>query len=217
MKLSEILTEATIFDENELKSTKWESPEELRKWLKSAGFKKLGSGVFSDAWAKPNHKRVVKISLKTDPCWVKYAKWVLKQTANKYLPKIPWIKLYKDKDGTEFFVTIIEKLESYSTANIKKIDDPVVVSALFVNGEFKKPEHAVLSNLLMKKFDIKDLRAARKVVKQNASHKFVKTLNRISTMVSVGQCDHDLHSGNLMYRPSTNSIVIIDPLAGYYD
>ena len=152
MKLHEFaqINEASIFDEHALINTKWTSIEQLRKWLRKHGFKQLNSGVYAEVYAKPNHKRVVKISKHQDVCWIKFATWALKQSSNKYLPNIPWIHFYQDENsGKKFFVTIIERLNRCSPQQIKKIEDPVIAAAIWnhVDMYSRSSRHALDNRL----------------------------------------------------------------------
>lgn len=213
--LKELLQEASIFDEKELLNTKWTSPQELQQWLKSHGFKKLGSGVFSAVYGKPEHSRVVKISKRGDECWLKFAKWLMAQTKNPYLPHVPWIKEYqgirKGKPET-FFVTIIEKLEPFTTESIKQIKDPVVVAMLLLKGDFWAAEKKVLQRRL-EELGYDTPQEQKELLMDNNNHLFVNSL-RMVTKRGGKSCIGDLHSGNIMFRPSDKAVVITDPLAG---
>lgn len=215
MKLNDIITEASIFDEKELLNTKWTSPQELQKWLSANGFKKLGSGVFSAVYGKPDHNRVVKISKRGDECWLKFANWLMAQTKNPYLPHVPWLKQYKGtRNGkTEtFFVTIIEKLDPFTTDVIKNIKDPVVIAALLLKGDFWANEKKVLQKRLVE-LGYETPKEQKELLMDNNNHKFINSLRMVSKRGGKS-CFGDLHSGNIMFRPSNNSVVITDPLAG---
>lgn len=216
MKLVELsqLTEATIFDENQLKRTQWESPRKVRSWLKSQEFKHLGGGAYAAAYGKKGHKRIVKISMKQDNCWLKFAKWTLTQTNNKYLPNISWVREYSGtRKGKQeiFFITLMERLDPYSTKIIKQIDDPVVLAAILLEGDLYAPERKVLRNALNINFHFDTDKELKELLLDNHNHKFLKTIQTVKKVG--GKCEQDLHTGNFMYRPKTNTIVITDPVA----
>ena len=219
MKLHEIIQEATIFDERTLLNTPWKSPKQLRTWLERNGFHELGEGAYAEVWGKPSHRRIVKISTDQDKCWIKFAKWAMNQTANPYVPNIPWVKYY---EGTleysdrprKFFVTIIERLHPFDDdmdAIVGRINDPVVLAALLKHGEgwMMSEEDALVSRLKQLRVGTSESTINR-ILRNNQNHKFVKTLKAIKRMS--GRCFGDLHSGNVMARDD-GTIVITDPLA----
>ncbi len=231
MKLSEILTEATIFDENVLKNTAWKNPKELAVWLKQNGFKRLGQGAFASAYAKSGSNRIVKISTAEDNCWISFATWALKQTKNPYLPNIPWFKTYqsKGKKGQilTFFVTIVEKLKPFNESIVDKIDDPVVLATLYVHtdagAEYRTSIGRRLNQLgVLDKRDLIPGKLSHRIdkatqyLKNHTNHKFLKTIMQVEKMTTKN-CWNDMHTGNFMYRPATNTLVITDPLAGFYE
>ena len=199
---------ATIFDEREILNTKWESPLMLTQWLHDNGFKRLNSGMFSVVYAKPNHKRIIKLSFAKDSGWATFAKWAMKQTANKYLPNIEWIKHYADG---KFFVTIMERLRPFKFTDYRKIDDRVILAALYVYADLDINELKEIRDILANDFNIKSPTA---LVKRSKSHKFIWTLKRIRKIK--GGNLNDLHSDNFMVRQSTGDIVITDPLSNGY-
>ena len=232
-KLTYILREADIHDERNLLRTKWENPAQIRRWLLENGFKRLGGGVFSTAYAKPGSKRVVKISLRKDECWLKFAKWALTQTANPYLPKIWFIQEYeglrrskstRKQVPTKFFISIVERLNPAADDHglhygvIDNINDPVPLAAIAGYSPHLDPsEEEQLGERLAELGAIREhtsgiRRASQRYVQKNKNHPFVKAMNKIKSMTG-SDCWNDLHSGNFMYRPSTNSLVLTDPLA----
>lgn len=215
MKLDDILAEATIFDERELLNTPWKSPRELISWLRSKGFRRLGGGVFSAAYGKPGHKRIVKISKREDKCWIQFANWAMRLTANPYIPNIYWFKPYKGtRKGKQetFFVTLIERLRPFTIGNIKRIDDPVIVAALLRYGYWVEGEQDELEDHLDALGYGTSTRTVQRILKQYSNHKFVQTIKRFERFGGP-ECSSDIHSGNLMLRDD-GTLVITDPLAG---
>lgn len=216
MKIQDLL-EATIFDERILQNTKWDSPTKLKTWLTSNGFKKIGGGVFSSVFAKPSHNRVVKISMRGDECWLKFAKWFLTKHNNPHVPNVPWLKEYTGKrKGKEevFFVTVIEKLEPYSTKIMREIKDPVPLAALLFHGYLDPSNRrAIRKHLATLGFDNNE--EIKELLTEKHDHNFLKTLHQIKK-IGGASCANDLHIGNFMFRRSNNALVITDPLAGYW-
>ncbi len=218
MKVHEILNEVSIFDENVLKKTAWKSFSELKKWLTSNGFTLLGDGFYANAYVKSGFNRIVKISRRQDKCWLKYISWTLKQTKNPYLPNIPWVKTYDDvASGQRFFVTVIEKLKPLDGGALEKIDDPVVLATIAVRTTAGSSYwHTILSRLRELGVTLSDTGSYReqleKYLESHTNHKFYRTVSKIENLTLSG-CHKDMHSENIMYRVSTNSLVITDPLS----
>ena len=207
MKSSEFITEASIFDERTLKNTHWKSPDQIMTWLKANGFEQKGAGVFARVFAKPNHNRIVKISTRQDDCWILFAQFAMSQTNNKHLPKIPWIKRYQGKDAwlepTEFFITIIERLQPLTDEAISRISDPGVLYGILEYTDIYVDEE--LYDVDAFSSSIGEQRVKYK------NHLFVKTLRQMENLGS--NCVTDLHDENLMVR-GDGTIVITDPLMG---
>lgn len=236
MKVSEILNEVTIFDERKLLNTKWASPRELSKWLRSSGFKRIGGGYYSVVYGKPGHKRVVKISTQQDDCWISFARWAMKLTANSHLPNIYWIKFYepeispaiRDVVGSRFFVTVMERLQPMNRKNIMNINEPVIIAAMLdPNGVFLIDSEVVYSYLnarlaallgfkkhpgkIVKYEEVPD-ETIEEILEKNHSHKFIKTLNTIAKHPGGKGCQIDIHEENIMFR-NDGTPVITDPWA----
>lgn len=207
------IVEASIFDERTLKNTAWNSPTELIKWLKTNGFQKLGGGVFAAAYAKPGHNRVVKVSNRQDDCWIKFAQWSMTKTNNKHLPKIPWIKRYQGKrkgKATEFFITIIERLNPLTNKAISQITDPGVLFGLMHYANLDYDTEESIEQAMSKQPNPKIFQSNRLAAKLR-NHPFIRAIEQVNSLS--GDCWSDLHSGNLMVR-NDGTVIITDPIAG---
>jgi hypothetical protein len=160
-----------------------------------------------------------------------YAKWVVTQTSNPYLPDISWIAEFTAEEGPAkgkpFFITPVELLDFFKPEMVKQIKDPVILTALFLKkgstafltGDLWAEERKKVFRRLRNELGIKAETQGEawvqieKFYKKNQSHKFAKTLQKIQT-VGGSSCFGDLHTGNMMWRAKTQSIVITDPLAG---
>jgi len=220
MRLHELLTEASIFDERTLQKTSWNSPKQLMGWLKKNGFQQKGSGKFGAAFVKPGYKRIVKISKVEDKCWIKFAKWTMSVTNQPNLPNIPWVKMYRDSTGSQFFVTVIEKLRSFDQVAINNtVDLPGLVYLYLYEDWFDadpKLEKRFEKEGIIKQDDTDYSTIRRRLFyflrNAKGGKRFILTL-RAAQNRATGGCTYDMHDGNLMYRPSDKRIVVIDPLA----
>lgn len=218
MRIDEVITEASIFDERTLQQTVWKSPHQLERWLLRNKFSKLGAGSYGAAYWRTGYNRIVKISYREDECWTRFAKWCLQQRSNPNLPNIQWIKVYGDG---KFFVAMIEKLTSLKPNHLRMV--PVADLALLYAEEAwleddlaKVAEQMLLEEEMLDEDNIHSpeaIKITQQYVIENPSS-FTKTYFATKKLVS-GACEVDLHDGNLMFRESTNSIVIIDPLADF--
>lgn len=218
MRLHELLTEASIFDERTLQKTQWNSPKQLMGWLKKNGFQQKGSGKFGAAFVKSGYNRIVKISKIEDKCWIKFAKWTLAVTNQPSLPNIPWVKMYRDSNGTQFFVAVIEKLRPFDQVAINNTVDLPGLVYLYLNEDWfdadPKLEKRFESIIKRDDRDYSTIRRRLFYFLRNAKggKRFILTL-RAAQKRATGGCTYDMHDGNLMYRPSDKRIVVIDPLA----
>lgn len=151
--------------------------------LYAEGYREIGRGLFSDAWAKDNV--VVKVA-RNDMGYDRFLEYALAYQHNPYFPKIYHVARY---EGVESWnnpygyatVVTMEKLRSVeNTKKGRKTSDRVELDA---EGVSKVP------------FDNSpEYREAMKVLKE-----LKKEVRRI-----------DLHDGNIMYRGK--QLVITDPV-----
>lgn len=96
--------------------------------LVSRGYKKLGNGCFSTVYAKSDDK-VIKVTTVLDP-WIEYCVWAAeKGYAGKFAPKVYSYKKFKGKDGNEFAVSVVERMEK-GFYNVEAKEDAYCISAL---------------------------------------------------------------------------------------
>ena len=216
-----VLNEVTAFQEKVLLNHDWQRPQQVMKWLRKKGFKQKGAGAFGAAFVHPNYNRIIKISKKQDICWLRFAHWTLKMTANPSVPYMHWVHTYGGERGDEFFIAVIEKLEPFNLAAVKNTRDlPGLIYMFLYEEEFSDDaeledrfweegiisDDVSLSRKNVRKLLLQHLRAAK------SGKNFINTL-RAAKRKAKGKCSYDMHDGNLMYRPSDQRLVIIDPLA----
>jgi len=217
------LIEADIHQERKLRDTAWKSPQEAIRWMEKNNFQKLGSGAFAAAYAVPGHKRVVRLSLAADKCWTHFADWAMNITSNPHLPRIQWTKWYegtrKGKQQT-FVLSIVERLERFDAQAIAGTTDFIALVELYMSGNIFEStiEHMIEIRLEREGFDPTTKRGRDKIELYRQRHqksRFSSTLNAVHQMAMKTGCEYDFHNENLMYRPQTKNIVLIDPLADF--
>lgn len=215
------IDEISIFDERELMNTKWASPKEVAAWLRQRGFRQIGSGSFGKVFAKAGHNRVIKISTKADQCWIDFAKMAMKNTRNKHLPVVDWVKQYGQDD--KFFITVIERLSPLTPASLSTVpvadgaalwlhflitEKNVVVGLSRLIGDNVKLNR---SEVVTWKEPPTRIRKLRRYLERNPSS-FERTALAIMKRTKSG-CQVDYHDGNVMVGPGTGTLVITDPFA----
>jgi len=226
MRLHELiqLNEVSAFQERKLQETDWKHPREVRRWLESKGFQKKGIGSFAHAYIHPRYKRIVKISKRQDVCWLRFAYWTLKMTANPSVPYIDWIRVYGQDD--KFFIAVVEKLAPYNRTAVMNTIDLPGLAYLYINetwfmSDVDIEDRFIKEGILDAKakysdVDEEDEYIVRKLKRYLKSAKggkrFINAL-RAAEKRATGLCSYDMHEDNLMYRPSDRRLVVIDPLA----
>ena len=216
------LYEVTSFQEKTLEQRDWKNPREVMKWLESKGFQKKGSGSFAVAYVHPNYKRIVKISKRQDICWLRFAYWTLRMTSNPNVPYIDWVRVYGEND--KFFIAVVEKLAPFNKKAIWETKDLPGLAYLYLYEEWFQGDETIEDRLkrdgVIKKKNKYEFTAPSKWSGQiqrylenvKGGKRFIRTLESAERFATA-PCDYDMHDGNLMYRPSDRSLVIIDPLA----
>ena len=210
------LIEASIFDERTLLRTKWTSPKQLMAWLRANGFQKKGSGSFGAVFIRPGYNRVIKLSTKEDVCWMRFAEWALSVTNNPHLPDIKWMQQYTGSKGQKFFLALVEKLAPFNRHAIMNTTDLIGLAYLYVHEDWFQGQgifHRLVKEGIVDEDDLaEDVAISRWLKKSKGSRKFIATL-RTAENRATGVCSYDMHPGNIMYRPSDQKLVVIDPLA----
>lgn len=227
MKLNEVPSR----DAMTLNLKNWSSLTELRKFLKSKGYKKLGGGAYAEAWANKQAQRVVKISTKEDKCWMRYIEWLKMQPASPHLPKVHSFRTYKTGRGT-FFVSILETLEETDKfidelfkstavnptlprlALVMWIMDISWEQSIRYRVQFVRKENVEkYLNQQPKYKKLNPVERAEELTKSGYRTKLALLGKKAERELGKDGCQPDLHGGNVMYRPSDKTLVITDPIA----
>lgn len=228
MKINELVTKW----EDQLRQTEWAYPQQVIEWLENHGFVQLGRGFWSIAYHLPGANTIVKVSVREDKCYIKYAEWATKQhKQNPHLPQIYWINRFSGYDNyntakyqknrheapafprrpNTFYISMIEKLDKMSADGIDRTPD---ITALAYMLQYPGME---FDTELMRD-RIKDrLRAVPKekqaeLLQKAKSGAFSRTVNFIRKHFSY--CGWDLKDDNVMYRKSSGHFIITDPIFG---
>lgn len=173
----------------------WGLPSELVKFLKKQGYELLGDGAFSDVFAKPGEKFVLKVIRRNanEDCYLQYVK-ALQGKTNPHFPKIGRIREYKTEAGMTWYVIPVERLKRVTPPVFRKRPDCIFA---YSYEAYSKP--ASLKNVHPVDYD----EMVEKYPQLVEALKFIHS-------TFTGQCDMDLHSGNMMLRGDT--LVLTDPI-----
>lgn len=225
MKLNDILTEMPKPAERKtLRQTAWTGPREVASWLKQKGFRRIGGGLYSVAYARPRSDKVIKFSKREDKCWLRFAR-VAKGMRSRHLPRIYDLIEYENKKGETMFISVIEKLKPVKFDQIDWTGQNRFLLAWLINesviyqikSKVKMKEAADIIGFefdpktnTVNDFDELIKKYARKYQQSNRS--FANIYRTLKSKVGKS-CWMDIHDGNVYYRPSTNSFVFLDPYA----
>lgn len=181
---------------------KWDVPEKLQSYLSDNGYTQLGKGNFSEVWAKPGERFVLKIMLNdtSDDCYIDFIQ-ALQHANNPHFPKIGRLRHFKlqheEFGNLDWNIIPIERLEKLSTKAIRKRGDAQLVLAYcqMKRGDntryrwFKNPQEIYDQHIE----DYPELGEALKFLDRHIAR----------------TCRIDLHEDNMMLRG--NTLVITDP------
>lgn len=211
----------------------WKSVKQVQAFLKREGYKRLGKGMFAEAWAQPGSDSVIKISTREDVCWLRYARWAKQNQRNPHVPRIDMLKTYNTKDGT-LFVARVEKLKEVDhyfdkiMTQIGREKDPKKVGEMLWVGLLG---YETIQDLLSRSNIVRSL-ANSTIKKEYFPHftvpemiahllsgarrtKLAQTVKQAHAYILKSPaCYEDLHAGNVMMRGDT--VVIMDPAAMYF-
>ena len=176
------------------------NPHKIEKILFDKGFYSIGSGAFSNVYAKSVGGFVIKVGILKDDCHLIFSDYATQNyRKNPHLPKMKTIK-FPTKKHTGF-VSIIEKLEPLDYELAYKINDIWYKYRERINN----PN---VNASIMKYIPIKSQ------MRKNLG--IFRTINQIRKLTAGTKCKFDLHAANIMKR-SDGTIVLIDPLADTSD
>lgn len=225
MKINELFNRSYVNESklNELKFSQARevkkgqiTPAALDKKLESWGYKITGTGSYSEVWEKPDSNIVVKVSTrKPDECWRQFTKLAKKYKNNKHFPKIGKLHWIEHR-GKKYFIAFMEKLQPVSIlgsktemglrdafyeihqAMVVHLDDNV--KALLLGGG--DPENIDVTE--------EDIQRVQELLPESLRKAIYTTYEEMPD-----NCLGDFHTGNLMVRPNTGDLVLIDPWMEY--
>ena len=172
--------------------------EALIDYLGTKGFEQIGDGAFSVALHKPGTNYVLKINISPDPKYRKFIAFARKHPNNGLVPHI-----YKVWSAGKFFIVVTEKLDD--------ISGPAV-------GSFKLLSFGIENKIsdtktLFKKFQSKYGTSLEKMTQMRKGFASDQDLKEFNDWLFDLFPWRDIHEDNVMVRPSTGQLVIIDPLS----
>lgn len=204
----------------------WTGYKEIQNFLMKANYRKIGEGHYASVWESNSDNRIVKIAIKEDLAWIEVAKWVMKQPPSKHLPKIFSFREY-ESDDMKYFIATMEKLEPFKKYHwkfntLQDIGLYCLLTEEIYNHEISFTElitNDVIKPILDKHPETKDLDTFDReqlLFKLAQQHEFIQLLRKLYNNVRknphMNYVELDLSEDNIMYRPSTDSLVITDPI-----
>jgi hypothetical protein len=202
-----------------------QTPDEFQNFLIKNGYNKLGGGAFASVYSMPGSNAVVKIIKKYgDRCWLDFAEYV-KNHPSKFFPKISNIRVYKhtaisneygEPNINPVYYCLIEKLVSLDDI---PISDTTIDMFCFLHKYYNLSYWGNLADFYMDWLDennktVHDMNfdtfVSWRADIYTDGNQFYNVYKNIGQILKSG-CKTDMHEGNVMYRPSTNTPVIVDP------
>lgn len=199
-----------------LRDMQKKTSSKLQTFLRKHGFRNLGTGVYSTVWGAQNSNFVVKVTKGFgDRCWLTFAEYVGKNK-NKHYPRLSSVKLYTDsQSGKKNFYCFMERLSDIKQIPMTPDNKPLIAFLITVFGESyvfgKEKEYAEFLGFGIRLYELTTSEHVKEIASQYTdSESFNKAVEQLKTAKPVS-CDWDLHLGNVMFRESTKTLVIIDP------
>lgn len=177
----------------------WSSRVFSRSLRNRKGVEMLGSGAFGAVYSfNEKSSRVLKVSTIDTDAWPIYARWCIEH-GRSHVNALRVYSIHEmnhDNSRVErFVIASIERLDRISYAPSYLGDLCHYVTDLFEYARNTKAS------------DYK--RACKKVEAYQPD--LISMVQQLEMVRSEFGCTEDMHTGNMMYRKSTNSIVITDP------
>jgi hypothetical protein len=89
MKINQLIKEVSPEHEEHMLGVRWsEQDQDILNWLREKGFKKLGEGLYAQAFTHPKYPgKIVKVVNVSDECFLKYLRIMIKNQGNPHVPK----------------------------------------------------------------------------------------------------------------------------------
>lgn len=177
---------------------------EVEQLVRSRSKRFIGEGATARVWGFPEGSPmagyVLRVQVESAYCiesYVQWAKFCTENPRNKYLPKIPLLAEMRTQAGDlKKVLTVMERLESVKKSPIGQSDN---------GGWPQYLEDYLADHYYWNERELGDLTRAKMVTRRGMQMLRDKLVNK-SIFVN------DIHDENVMYRPSTNTLVITDPV-----
>jgi hypothetical protein len=235
-KFSAIVEDVERIDElRDVPVVGWDSLRELISWVKKLGYNRIGSGSYSLVYGKGYY--VIKIQHpdmytdKTMKCNIRFHRIALKSN-NPHLPKVYFVKVYKNDEGVYKYVFGTEKLYPiHYDINDAKLPKNIEMAAMYVSFLYNNLSIMSVDDAIefvtkslgpaphdenSSRFDIGSTERDRL---RDLANNFIKTKHPLAlaflevvSLLQDSQCFADLAERNIMQRKD-GTIVFADPIA----
>lgn len=235
-KFSTLVTEAErLVELRDVPVTGWESLKELIFWLtEDLHYERLGAGSYTITYGKGDYVVKIQRPTMTTPvpmkCAIRFHRMALKAN-NPHLPKVYFVRVYKDENGAYKYVFGTERLYELSqqidpsTLNLPKDPMQAAVFVAFLNQYIRGiyPDDALrLINKFIGPIDTAnyddDVDRLYDLATQwdKLNHPLVTAYLQVKKILDDdNQCFDDFAERNIMQRKD-GTIVINDPIADHY-
>jgi hypothetical protein len=165
--------------------------ERYENTLGKLGYQKIGSGLYSNVFAKPNGERCIKVGQFDQ--WPHYARWAIEAGyAGNFAPKVYSLKYHDD-----FYVAVMERL-------VATMNDVQAASDY-------RCENNSLWHLYQGFYHaVDDWRETENAIEKNQLPDDLAELKIFASDLRAAGMTGDIHGGNVMVRKDGH-LVVIDP------
>jgi hypothetical protein len=219
MRTTEITEEISVA--KMVARNQWATYEMIEHYLKNNGYKIIGTGSYSETYAKANETFVIKVAYLPDRTWLKFVELTHTDKANPHFPKISRVRRYASEDGYAF-IAFVERLAPITTDT----PDIHLLAAYMINLIGNLPDDKFAASSIKRRHKLfwndYTYSIARKKWEENENllhtlcaefeRKYPRFVGTIQTVIqNAGEHTIDLHDENIMVRPRDNTFVIMDP------
>ena len=187
--------------------------KEIISQLENLGFKYKAEGAFSEVYTSQDGKYIAKINKYQDAGYEKFLNHIYENRGNPHYPRITkpmrFTGMTDRRDKYNGFVVISEKLDPLENA-FKDDDDLHLFHAM--NGVIYSKANGMETSmaLSMREVNVYPIEAVKEMY---ARHKgYFREAQKLRKTLGANDW-YDLHEENVMVRPGTDQLVIIDALA----
>jgi hypothetical protein len=174
--------------------------------IQARGYKLLASGYYSEVYSKGD--KVIKVNKKLD-LWPAYIKWAKENGyTGKYAPNVHALKVYRESNGSFFYVATMDKLVS-TLAHVK--DDTAQASYSNYRKFLERDKIKVPKDKESEGYYVAKARQqwAKDRIKKDEAYTFLERMR--TEFKEYGY--FDAHANNWM-TDKQGKVILVDPLSG---